>query len=265
MQGRFERLNMLLAIDIGNTHTVFGLFGNKQLVEHWRLFSEINRTEDEIAATLAYLLQKKKVSLDDVNGICISSVVPDLTSVYQYLAQRYFKITPLIINHDLDLSVKIVYKNPDAVGSDRLCNAVAGVKYYGKPLIIIDFGTASVIDCINPQGDYLGGVIMPGISSSINTLHKRAAKLPKVELTFPEHIIGRSTDESIQSGILYGTVFMLEGFIQSIQNDFGKNTRVVATGGMAGQIAERMDAIDHVDPSLNLKGIALIYSKNRKL
>jgi len=170
---------------------------------------------------------------------------------------------PLIIDSSIELGMKIRYLNPKTVGADRLCNAVAGIEKYGKPLIVIDFGTATTFDCIDENGDYLGGVISPGLHTSIFALHRNAAKLPAVDLEFPPQVIGRTTDESIQSGILYGAVSMIEGMVAQIRKELGSEAKVVATGGLAGKISRQTRCIEHVDPFLSLEGIVSIYQKNK--
>ncbi len=253
---------MLLAIDIGNTHTVVGVIKEKELLYHWRISSSLARTEDEIGAILIHLFESQGYRSSALKGVCISSVVPDLTPVYSLMSVRYLKIKPLIIDASLKLDLSVNYRDPETVGADRLCNAVAGIEKYGAPLIVIDFGTATTFDCINDQSEYLGGAISPGIETSIVTLHKRAAKLPRVELHFPDSIIGKTTDESIQSGILYGAVHTVEGIVRQIKRELGNNAKVVATGGLAKVIEKKTNCIDVVDLYLSLEGIASIYYKN---
>lgn len=253
---------MLLAIDIGNTHTVIGLFKDKELLYRWRVASNLARTEDEVGPVLLFLFEKNGYKADDVSGVCISSVVPDLTPVYMLFSKKYFNISPLIINSQIKLGLKVKYHEPASVGADRLCNAVAGIEKYGKPLVIIDYGTATTFDCIDDKGDYLGGLISPGIDTSIKSLHLKAAKLPLVELTFPDHLIGRTTEESIQSGVLFGSIFMIEGLIKAIKKELGNKAKVVATGGLSKKIAKRTKLIDFVDSYLSLDGIASIYYMN---
>ncbi len=255
---------MLLTFDIGNTHTVVGYFDGTRLVNHWRITSERVRTEDELGVLLHYFFSIEKLSFDEIEGICISSVVPDLTEIYQYLSRRYFKKEPMIVDATLDLGMAVKYKNPASVGADRLCNAVAGVQKYGAPLLIVDFGTATTIDCVDAHGDYVGGVIAPGIITSIESLHLKAAKLPRVGFSFPKNFIGQTTEESIQSGIFWGTVFLIEGLIAKIKEELGSDSRVVATGGLASKIIEHTASIETVDPYLSLEGIAMIYQRNRK-
>lgn len=254
---------MLLAIDIGNTHTVVGVLKSGKLLHHWRISSSLARTEDEIGAVLNYLFDKQGYKSDDMKGVCISSVVPDLTSIYALMSKRYMGHKALIIDVNLKLGMNVLYREPGHVGADRLCNAVAGKKKYGVPLIIIDFGTATTFDCLDAAGDYAGGLIAPGIITSINTLHKKAARLPLVELQFPQRIIGKTTDESIQSGILNGSIQMVEGLVREIKTELGSETGVVATGGLAKIMSDRTDCIQAIDPYLSLEGIAMIYDNNR--
>lgn len=253
---------MLLAIDIGNTHTVIGLFKGKELLDHWRVSSNLARTEDEVGPVLLFLFEKKGFNTNDISGVCISSVVPDLTPVFMLFSKKYFNIQPLIIHAQAKIGLKIKYREPASVGADRLCNAVAGIEKYGKPLIVIDFGTATTFDCIDANGDYLGGLIAPGIDTSIKVLHLKAAKLPIVELSFPKNFIGRTTEESIQSGVLNGMILMIEGLIRELKKELGNITKVVVTGGLSKKIAKRTDIIDYIDPYLSLDGIASIYNMN---
>lgn len=253
---------MLLAVDIGNTHTVVGLFENETLLYHWRISSHLARTEDEIGPVLSFLFEKQGFQIEQIDGVCISSVVPDLTPIFVLLSKRYFNFQPMLVHSKLHLGMAINYNQPKNVGADRLCNAVAGIKKYGKPLVIIDFGTATTFDCIDANGDYQGGLICPGIDTSIKSLHMKAAKLPLVELYFPKNLIGRSTEESIQSGILNGTVVMIEGLVAKLKAELGESTKIVATGGLSKKIARHTACIDYVDPYLSLEGIAQIFYMN---
>ncbi|HGY56980.1 MAG TPA: type III pantothenate kinase [Caldithrix abyssi] len=253
---------MLVAIDIGNTHTVVGIFKGRELLYHWRIMSDLTRTEDEIGAMLLYLFEQRQFDPAAVDGVCISSVVPDLTPIYQMMSKRYLNNKALIIHSGLKLDMGLKYLEPKAIGADRLCNAVAGIEKYGRPLIIIDFGTATTFDCINAAGEYLGGAIAPGIQSSFDALHQKTAKLPRVDSRFPVNVIGRTTEESIQSGIMRGSVHLVEGLITEIKEELGGESTVIATGGLAGKIAEHTSSIDKVDYYLSLDGIASIYYKN---
>jgi len=255
---------MILVIDIGNTHTVFGLVIDSKLKIHWRITSSLARTEDEIGILLKDYFQHSNYKITDVKGVCISSVVPDLSQAYVWMSQKYLGIDALVISSDLDLGMKVKYRDPKTVGADRVCNAVAGIKKYGKPLIVLDFGTATTFDCIDANGDYVGGVIAPGIETSIGALHRRAAKLPLIELKIPDFSIGQTTEESIQVGILRGTIHSVEGIIKDLRAELGQSAKVIATGGLAKVIAKKTDIINEVDPFLSLEGIALIYHRNIK-
>lgn len=255
-------VNKILAIDVGNTHSVVGLFEGEKFIHQWRISSGLNRTEDEFGALINLLLSLRGMAADEISGVAISSVVPDLTFSITHMAQKYFNCQPFIIDSDIDLGMNIKYTDPASVGADRLCNAVAGVAKYGSPLVIIDFGTATTFDCIDKNGDYIGGLISPGIQTSIAALHSKAAKLPLVELKFPEQFIGATTDESIQSGILNGAVYMLEGITTRLKSELGQETKIIATGGMADKIAGQTRMIDKVDRHLCLEGIVKLYYRN---
>jgi type III pantothenate kinase len=256
---------MLLAIDIGNTHTVFGIYRKTKLVADWRVTSMLQRTEDEIGTQVRMFLKEAEIPVKDVEGVGIASVVPNLTDIFAMMARKYFNVDPLIISSSLDLGIRIQYDDPNSVGADRLCNAVAGFAAFGGPLIIIDFGTATTYDVISAMGDYLGGVIAPGIETSAVDLHRRAAKLPKVELHFPRSTIGKDTVSSMQAGILYGAIDALEGMVERIQIDLrkreGKKGLVVATGGFSRLMANHSKTISHCVPSLVLDGVRLIFDR----
>jgi len=252
---------MKLMIDIGNTNAVLGLFIDDKLLYNWRM-SSTGRTEDECWMVVDSFFTHKNLKSENITGVSISSVVPELTRVYSRMIEKYLQIKPLIIGPDLNLGMKILYQDQYAVGADRICDAVAGKAKYGTPLIILDFGTATTFDCIDEQGNYLGGVIAPGIESAATVLHHKAAKLPKIELHFPSKVIGDNTEESMQSGIMFGSVQMIEGIVELISKELGKNPKVIATGGLAGLISEHTTIIDFVDDNLNLEGIYLIYKKN---
>ncbi len=255
---------MLLAIDIGNTHTVFGLMKGNEVLYHWRITSGLARTEDEIGMLLMSFFDNNNIEIKNIDGVSISSVVPNLTTIYIQMSERYIKKIPFIITNKIDLGFSIGYNDPSTVGADRICNAAAGVWKYGKPLIIIDFGTATTFDCIDEKGDYLGGVISPGIETSIKSLHLKAAKLPEIELQFPKTFIGRTTEESMQIGIVTGTVFTVEALITEISKELIGKPLVVATGGLAKVISLRTNLINTVDLNLCLEGIALLFERNKK-
>jgi type III pantothenate kinase len=255
---------MLLAIDVGNTHTVFGVFDKKKLIADWRVSSAVSRTEDEVGTQVRAFLETASIKPENIEGVAISSVVPNLTEIFVLMARKYFGAEPVIVSPDLHLGIKIHYEDPHTVGADRLCNAVAGFAKYGGPLIIIDFGTATTYDVISAKGDYLGGVIAPGIETSAVDLHRRAAKLPKIELKFPKEVVGRDTVSSMQGGILYGAVDAMEGMIERIKRKVGKKVKVIVTGGYSKIIMGQSDAIDYSEPALVLHGLQLIYEKVRR-
>ncbi|MDI6803656.1 MAG: type III pantothenate kinase [Bacteroidota bacterium] len=253
---------MLLSIDIGNTHTVVGVFNKEKLISHWRLSSTITRTEDECFLIVKLLCEQINLPLINMGGVIISSVVPNLTDIFKRMAEKYFQVKPVIVSAALRLGIKIKYDDPTAVGADRLCNAVAAYKKYGGPAIVVDFGTATTFDVISPRGDYLGGVISPGIETAGGELHRRAARLPKIELHFPENVIGKNTVESMQSGIMYGALDAMEGMIKRIENKLGKKAHILATGGYSKFICQKSTFKIHCEPWLVLEGARLIYEMN---
>ncbi len=251
--------HLLLAIDIGNTHTVFGIFDGNKLIADWRISSAIPHTEDEIGAQVLLLCQHAGINASAIRGVGISSVVPNLTDIFEMMAKKYFNVKSLIIHADLNLGIKILYEDPSMVGADRLCNSVAGYTRYGGPLIIIDFGTATTYDVVSKRGEYLGGIIAPGIETSALDLHRRAAKLPKVELRFPKDVIGTNTVASMQAGIMYGAVDAMEGMVKRIRNAIGKKAKVIATGGYSKLLKQASSIVDFYEPTLVLDGVRIIY------
>lgn len=252
---------MLLAIDIGNTHTVLGVFEGTRLVADWRIASLTHRTADENWLTIRSFCQEAGLAIPRITTVGISSVVPDLTDIFEAMVRKYLKAEPVVVSASLDLGMAIHYRDPGAVGADRLCNAVAGFAKYGGPLIIIDFGTATTYDVISRTGDYLGGVITLGLESAAAELHRRAARLPKIELRFPRTLIGRDTVASMQAGIMYGTVDAVEGTVRRIREELGEPARVIATGGLSAVVAEHTVIIEALEPSLVLDGIRLICER----
>jgi type III pantothenate kinase len=259
---------MILAIDIGNTHTVLGVFDGSKLLFDWRVTSSPQQTEDEVGTYVRLFLANAGINPDLINGIGISSVVPDLTDIFAAMAQKYFKADPVIVSSSLNLGIKVHYDDPKVVGADRLCNAVAGFAKYGGPLIVIDFGTATTYDVIAKNGDYLGGVIAPGIETSATDLHRRAAKLPKVELHLPAGTIGTDTTSSMQAGILYGAIDSMEGMVRRLQEDIikreGQKAQLIATGGFSKFIASHTSLPLKWEPSLVLEGVRRVYERISK-
>lgn len=252
---------MLLAVDVGNTHTVLGVYEGARLLCDWRMTSAGNRTVDEHWLTIKSFCADAGIAPGSITRVGISSVVPDLTDVFESLARKYFKVEPVTISNALDLGIKVLYTDPNAVGADRLCNAIAGFRKYGGPLVIIDFGTATTYDVVTATGEYLGGVITLGLESTAAELHRRAAKLPKIELRFPPSVIGRETESSMQAGVMYGTVDAVEGTIRRIGDELGQTPKVIATGGLAGVIAKHTSVIEACEPSLVLEGIRLVVER----
>ena len=253
---------MLLCIDVGNTHTQFGVYEKSKLKHDYRVASELVRTEDEIGIVVLSLLKHHGVKTRLIEGVGISSVVPNLTDILEKMSRKYFDCEPLVVNSDLELGIKIGYGEPKAVGSDRICDAVAGYKKYGGPLIILDFGTATTFDVISAEGVYLGGAIAPGVETSAADLQRRAAKLPRIELRFPQEVIGKTTVASMQSGIMFGAIDAMEGILRRIKSELGTEAKVVATGGYARIMALQTKAIDHIEPTLVLEGVRIIYENN---
>ncbi|HEY6952115.1 MAG TPA: type III pantothenate kinase [Bacteroidota bacterium] len=258
---------MVLAIDIGNTHTVLGVFEREKLLFDWRISSSLQHTEDEVGTSVRLFLTDAGIDPKRIDGIGISSVVPDLTDIYAAMTRKYFQTDPLIVSSEVRLGISIHYDDPKAVGADRLCNAIAAFAKHGGPLIIIDFGTATTYDVVAKNGDYLGGVIAPGIETSAADLHRRAAKLPKVELRFPSSLIGTDTTSSMQAGILYGAVDAMEGMIGRLQRELKKREategKLIATGGFSKFICDYSKLPLHWEPSLVLEGVRLVYERVR--
>jgi type III pantothenate kinase len=256
---------MFLALDIGNTHTSFALYDGETLLGDWRVTSIVSRTEDEIAVQVGFYCTHIGRSIADIEAVGISSVVPNLTIAAQRMARKYIDNDDLlVVGAHCDIGMPIRYDDPAAVGADRLCNAVAGYKKYGGPLTIIDFGTANTYDVVSGNGEYLGGVISGGLETAAADLHRRAARLPKIELEFPERVIGTNTVGSMQSGLMFGAVDSITGIVQRIWDELGEKTKVIATGGNAALIASRTPVIENVEPTLVLDGVRLIYDICKK-
>ena len=252
---------MLLLIDIGNTNITIGASKNAQLIGNWRISTNKFGTSDEIWMLLSGLLDIHKLSTDQISGAAISSVVPRLTlMVYQLLNE---KLDAQVINvtSDLDLGIAIDCEYPESVGADRLCNAVAGYQRYGGPLVIVDFGTATTFDVVSENAHYLGGIIAAGPETTISTLHAAAAKLPTVELQFPPNLIGTNTETSMQSGIMFGIVAMIDGLNRSLKNELGSSTQIIATGGLSSIFLPALETVDTLEPNLTLDGLQTIFER----
>jgi type III pantothenate kinase len=253
---------MLLAIDIGNTTIALGVFQGEKLKATWRLSTDVHKLADEYAALLLNLLTLEDLSFSDIDEAIISSSVPPMVTTLEELCQRYCKVTPLVVGTGIKTGVRISLDNPREVGADRVVNAAAAHRLYGGPLIVIDLGTATTLDAVSADGDYLGGAIAPGIGISADALFERAAKLPRVELTRPKKAIGRNTVAAMQSGIIFGYVGLIEGIVVRMRKELGGKVRVIATGGLASIIAKETDVIDVLDPDLTLVGLRLVHELN---
>ena len=252
---------MLLAIDIGNSHIVCGVFHERTLVSHWRLSTDQSKTPDEYSILLRSLLQFNNVRPEDILGCIVSSVVPPLTHVFDMLAQSLFGKQPLVITSACPHGLTLRYDNPDEIGTDRLVNAAAAFARYQRYLIIVDFGTATTFCIITQHGEYLGGAIAPGLKSAADTLHINTAKLPKVDLAIPKSVIGRDTTTSMQAGIMYGYSGLVDEIVRRIQHEIGQSALVIATGGLAPTILPISHTIQEVRPHLTLEGLTLLYER----
>jgi len=258
---------MLLALDIGNTNIVVGVFRDDQLLHSWRLSTLRQRTADEMGMWALQLFQHGQLTPADVDGVVLASVVPTLTRPTAEMSRRYFNREPLIVDGSVDTGMPVLYDAPAEVGADRIVNSVAAYERYGRaearPLIVVDFGTATTFDAISAKGEYLGGVICPGVNISADALFQRAARLPRVDVRRPDVVIGRTTVGSMQSGLFYGYIGLVEGIVARMRGELGERTACVATGGLAEMIAPDTKAIDAVDRDLTLEGLRLIWSRNQ--
>lgn len=253
---------MIFVFDVGNTNIVLGVYEGDVLKYHWRIETNRNRTEDEFGMTIKSLFDHAGLSFSDIDGVIISSVVPPIMFALERMCEKYFHVKPLVVGPEMVTGLEIKYENPREVGADRIVNAVAAIHEYGSPLIIVDFGTATTYCYVNEQCQYMGGAIAPGIGISAEALYSKAAKLPRIEITPPECVIGKNTVAAMQAGIVYGYVGQVEGIVQRMIEQSEKRPKVIATGGLSKLIAQEATIIDIVDPFLTLKGLKLIYKRN---
>jgi len=258
-----QKVKMLLAIDVGNTNTVVGLLKNKKLVRSWRLTTVRERTADEHAVLIKNLLALGGHENEDLEGIAVSCVVPPLLPGIKEMCHSYFDFDPFLVEPGIKTGMPILYEHPQEVGADRIVLSVAGFHQYGGPCMVIDLGTATTFDAVSEKGEYLGGIIAPGIGISAEALFQRAAKLPRVEIRDPGQVIGRNTVSAMQAGIFYGYLGLIEKIIDLAQQELGHQTTNVATGGLATLFAKRTDKIHHANPDLIMDGLQILFDMNR--
>jgi type III pantothenate kinase len=253
---------MLLVVDVGNTQTHFGTFRDGELHEHWRFATVRVSTADELGAALRNLLELRDVAMSDISSSIISSTVPSLGPEWGAMAERYLGHEMLVVGPGLKTGMPIRYDNPREIGPDRLVNAVAAYARVGGPSVVVDFGTAITYDAISADGEYLGGIISPGVEISLEALASRAAALPRIDVTAPRALIGKTTVDAIRSGIVYGTAGQVDSIVRRLRDELGPETHTIATGGLSGAIVPFCDCIDLVDDLLTLTGLRLIHEKN---
>ncbi len=258
---------MLLAIDVGNTNIVLGVFDATTLVRSWRLQTLRERTSDELGLLVDGLFAYNRIERTQVRGVVLGSVVPPLTGTIRAMVQRYFGVTALIVEPGVNSGMPILYENPAEVGADRIVNAIAAYESFRgdgtRALIVVDFGTATTLDAVSAKGEYLGGAICPGVQISADALFQRAARLPRIDVRKPARIVGRTTVGAMESGLFYGYVGMVEGLVRRMSEELGGNAICVATGGLADLIAPEVPLIQHVEPDLTLHGLRLVWERNQ--
>jgi len=254
---------MLLAIDVGNTNMVFGLFDDEKLCGSFRVSTNAERTSDELGMIISQYYHFHGIDRAKTEAVIIATVVPPVMHTLINAVRKYLKVTPVVVGRDIPYGIENRYNNPREVGADRLVNAAAAVKLYGKPLIIVDIGTAITFDAIDSEGAYQGGAIFPGVKVAMEALFHKASKLPRVDIARPDNAIGKTTVQSMQSGVVRGYVGALAGIITDIQSELGGGAKVVATGGMGRMMAQYCGLIDFVNPNLTLEGLRMIYESSR--
>jgi len=259
---------MLLAIDVGNTNIVLGVFDGATLVQSWRLQTLRERTSDELGLLVDGLFAHSRIERVQVRGVIVGSVVPPLTGTMRAMAQRYFGVHALNVEPGVNTGMPILYENPAEVGADRIVNAVAAYERHGRdvkrPIIVVDFGTATTLDAISAKGEYLGGAICPGVQISADALFQRAARLPRIEVRKPERVVGRTTVGAMEAGLFFGYVGMVDGLTRRMSAELGGDAITIATGGLAEVITPEIPAIDHVEPDLTLHGLRIVWERNQQ-
>ncbi|HEX9888248.1 MAG TPA: type III pantothenate kinase [Nitriliruptorales bacterium] len=254
---------MLLAIDVGNSNTVIGVFNGDDLAHHWRVSTDGQRSADELALLFSGLLDFAGLSFShNVHGVVLASVVPPLTETLREMTERYFHFAPVVVGPGVRTGIALRYDNPLEIGADRIVNAVAAYELYGGPAVVVDFGTSTNFDAVSREGDFVGGVIAPGVMTSTNALVSRAARLPKIEIVTPATAIGRSTVAAMQSGIVFGFAGQVDAIVRRMVVELGQDTTVIATGGLATAVLSACETVDHHDMWLTLKGLRMIWERN---
>ncbi|GAB6099804.1 type III pantothenate kinase [Halanaerocella petrolearia] len=254
---------MILAVDVGNTNIVLGLYQEEELIIDWRISTDRKKMPDEYGMVLTNLFTNEGYKLEDIDRVIISSVVPPITNILEETAVKCLGINPIVVGPGVKTGINIKMDNPKEVGADRIVNSVAVDHLYGGPAIIVDFGTATTFDALSSQGDYSGGVIAPGIGISTDALFDQAAKLPNIELDFPDQVIGKNTHDGLQSGILYGFVGQVDGIVRRMKKEFKTTPKVIATGGLADLIAKKSEEIEINNQFLTLEGLRIVANMNR--
>ena len=261
-------MTTLLAIDIGNTNVSLGLFdypasGSAVLSEHWRIATHREQTSDETVLTVRALFRQVDRKCEEITDIAISSVVPPLLPIWERVSSKLFGRPPLVVGPGIRTGVPVLFDNPREVGADRIVNSLAAFELLGGPVIAVDFGTATTFDCVSKDGEYVGGVIFPGIHTSMAALFERTSMLHQVELVRPRSVIGKTTTGALESGLLYGFAGVVDSMVTRIRGELGADARVVATGGLANLVSAECSVIDRIEPFLTLEGLRMIFEKNR--
>ncbi len=255
---------MLLVINANNTNFKFAVFDGDVLRDEWKIATDPHRTKDEYFVWLNQLMALKGIRPDDIADVIIATVVPQAMFNLRGLCRTYFRCDPYVIGENVDLGIKVLIDRPEEAGADRVVNAFAAHHFYGSPAIVLDFGTATTFDVVDRDGNYTGGVIAPGINLSVEALYMAAAKLPQISIEKPPHVIGKSTVEAMRSGVFWGYVGLFEGVLARIKEEYGADMTVIATGGLTPLFVDSTDMFDHVDGDLTLKGMQVLYERNRK-